>query len=323
MKWSVHEILRKRKCGNFSVADSKDFELGVDNVSDGEVFSIKGFSPYCFDYDSDHFIFVDVSAGDSESPFLYLDQYERSTKVLVVDRCFLSDYFNFDEERIKESAGPLFVFSIGRCGSTLLGRLLKSFGFFELSEPDILTGIDFRRDDFRVKQIAYLSFLSFCFDSGKKLGDVAVKFRSGSLYSTRVYANLFPGSRFIFLKRNILDWSRSFVDRFNFDANMLISTLRAGWFSVSCMRKNGLNYLVVNFEDLLNNPENVLSPIISVFESSRLDNDMLDLALSKNSQKGTGLDKPISVSLEDSRVSEFLSELDKVKDKEMRKFYHL
>ena len=79
-------------------------------------------------------------------PFLY--QHQRGDADTLIDVPFE----RLDDLGCAEGMRPTFVFSIGRCGSTLLSKLLLAAGEQSLSEPDVLTHVaQFDDEDLKLR----------------------------------------------------------------------------------------------------------------------------------------------------------------------------
>jgi hypothetical protein len=124
MKLSEHrvalrtpDVLRISGPGDFSLAPWRLVEST--RIFDADV------SPYCFDLANR--MLLCVSTPDiSTAVFFYQAQRSRARSVIAVP---------FDALP-RGPASPVLIFSIGRCGSTLLAKALESAGVRTVSEPD-------------------------------------------------------------------------------------------------------------------------------------------------------------------------------------------
>jgi hypothetical protein len=96
--------------------------------------SLDGFVPYCLDMRARRTLYVRAGnrAALLRAPLQYVHLRERATTIASVPW-----------ERGRVGAGPqppgCFVFSVGRCGSTLLVEAMRRGGALALSEPDFYT----------------------------------------------------------------------------------------------------------------------------------------------------------------------------------------
>lgn len=98
------------------------------------------WSLFCYDAKSRQAVFVELP-GDidlSETPFAYVTQFNMAKRVLLVS-------FDELEELARLAPCPdkiVMVYSIGRCGSTLVSNILSYVpNVWSISEPDPLTNL--------------------------------------------------------------------------------------------------------------------------------------------------------------------------------------
>lgn len=110
------------RAGMFAVASPFDFALGPGR----EIAALPSdATPYCVDFEKQSLLCV---RGDDllSHPFLYQAQRERGRTIVEIPL----------EEVPQMHVEPTFIFSPGRCGSTLLVRALEAIGVPSASEPD-------------------------------------------------------------------------------------------------------------------------------------------------------------------------------------------
>jgi hypothetical protein len=98
-----------------------------------------GWTPYCLDDENRRVLFVHTPAHVdlSQAAFVYSTQFEQAQRALVVPYTAL----NAVTAALKAPDTMIFIYSIGRCGSTLMSRILNQLdGMYSLSEPDIFYG---------------------------------------------------------------------------------------------------------------------------------------------------------------------------------------
>jgi hypothetical protein len=118
-------------------------------------------------------------------------------------------------ERVPLPNRLILVFSIGRCRSTLVSRLLGEIpGVWSLSEPDGMTGLALDRNRYPPDEIDALAAaavrLSFAPPDGATPSAFAVKPRSQAMFQAASYHRAFPDAAFLFLYRDAESWTDSF-----------------------------------------------------------------------------------------------------------------
>jgi tetratricopeptide (TPR) repeat protein len=148
-------------------------------------------SPYCFDFDERTLLCVSTPdiAG---ATFLYQAQRHEARSVIKVP---------FDALP-KARASPTLIFSIGRCGSTLLHRAFDAAGVRTVSEPDYFTqaAICARQDDALRNAIGGATEL---------LPYAVIKLRAECNHAPLLIAGAFRAPNVIFVLRDPVDWAVS------------------------------------------------------------------------------------------------------------------
>lgn len=145
-----------------------------------------------------------------QAPFLYEAQYLSAHTLISVP-------FEIIQEEVQKRLSALhsspsfvpsfsFLFSTGRCGSTLLSRILDTIpGVQNLAEPDAFTGIlGLARED-RSNEETIITLLKFCVDLfllKNKEKHIIFKFRSELNVFIPYFSKLFPDSKLLFMYRN-------------------------------------------------------------------------------------------------------------------------
>lgn len=208
------------KLDTLSWASEADFRLGPGQVVSPEiVVSERNWSLYSINLLSGSAWFVELPADLdlSTSAFAFLDQFKHARRVLQVplDRLQALAELTPPPERI------IFVFNIGRCGSTLVSHALNTCPrVWCLSEPMAFPQmimqnynsdrrLAFPRDKL-VELIRSCTRLLFR-PPVAVTGDIlAVKFHSQCLFQADIYHEAFPEASFVFLYREAIGWTQSF-----------------------------------------------------------------------------------------------------------------
>ena len=173
----------------------------------------------------------------SQAPFLYQAQYENTVRLIGVPYETLHDLarmISLDDQKL------IFVYSVGRTGSTLLGSALNAVeGMVGLSEPDVFTQLVTYRewDGSNDSEISALveSCMKILCKPTEQTPDPrgwVIKFRSFSIELGDLLYKHFPNTRNIFLYRNAEPWLNSMLRAFG-DAGEDVGfrTWAQGWLS--------------------------------------------------------------------------------------------
>lgn len=197
----------------------KDFALG-----DGQATSLQAlvdqpdWSLYSLDLDRNLAWFVELPPGTdlSASVFAFRDQRRLARRVFQVSLDELIEV----SPRIPPPAKVIFVFSIGRCGSTLVSHVLNtSPKVWGLSEPIafprlIMTNYnsDVRLTAPRPRMVEVIracTRLQFRPPVGTGRDVFALKFHSQCFFHADLYFEAFPDAAFVFLYRDAVGWTKS------------------------------------------------------------------------------------------------------------------
>jgi hypothetical protein len=173
------------------VSQPGDFVLQAGRPVDRSRMADADVSPYCFDVAGQKLLCVSTPdiAG---ATFFYQAQRESARSVVKVP------FDALPEAR----RSPALIFSIGRCGSTLLAKALEAAGVRSVSEPDYFT------------QAALLpapppSLQSAIGRATELLPFEAIKLRAECSNAPLLIAGAFASPKIIFILRNAGDWADS------------------------------------------------------------------------------------------------------------------
>jgi len=213
-------------------------------------------TPYCFDHLRRRVILTKVDPSEmGKQTFLYKDQRQMATNVYAVpysEFCDIVDEFDGTHRRSTRRGGDAdwagkvtFLHSTGRCGSTLLCKLLgQANGVISLSEPDIYTYLGFlavmHGDDFAnsgmldrlTRSVTWMHYVAAAGDTG---ADVCIKTRSQVIAVADLIKRAIPGSKNVYLYRAPIPTIDSFCMAFasNFIARMIRWLNVDGWYFYS------------------------------------------------------------------------------------------
>lgn len=188
-----------RTSRRFEIVSPADFSLG----SGREIAVLpQEATPYCVDFERQCLLCV-TTPDILDHPFLYQAQREQARTVIRIP------YSELPEEDVT----PALIFSPGRCGSTLLFRILKAIGLPCASEPDYFSQLAqaFARDKSRPAQ-TYRRFLrSASAILARRLGASrpVIKLRAHCNSSPLLITQAFSSAKVVFLLRERRDWAMS------------------------------------------------------------------------------------------------------------------
>lgn len=298
----IHQaVLEKNKRG-WAISNPGDFVRGPEVAA--QVFPLSRATAYAADFEARelHFTCCSTDAPLLAAPFFYQAQRKHALSVTRVAFDRLADIYP-DTER--DDLRPLIVMSIGRCGSTLLNRLLVVDGSVAVSEPDVFSqaaGLagrgagHFGRPEQQVRDDAK-AVLRATVQSLRTWADVpadrlVVKLRSQANGAAEQIATAFPQARFVFVFRELEGWVRSFVRAFGHAAPMLVRNLATGVRACNMLRRRGVDLTVVSYEALITNPaDNVQRVLMRQGGLTRAQVAMIETVVSQDSQAGTSISR--------------------------------
>ncbi len=251
------EIINKSK-RKLSIASKNDFELSSSfhNI-EFENFSFKDVTPYCFDFKAREFWFVNSDTTTRIAPFFYMAQFDNAKTVIKVTVPELKILIDLEKKvlnTVVSTECPTFVFSIGLCGSILFSKLSDVCGFKDFSEPDLLTELGRQQNDSDFKIILDLTINALALHADVPNDRLVIKLRSGSSGAAGSFFKAMPKANYIFLKRNIKDWAKSFIEKFNCDSHQLTNALLAFNSAIRKFKSLPTSYQILQYEEFSKEP---------------------------------------------------------------------
>lgn len=187
----TEHAIRERTADRVSVSQPADFVLDAGRVVDRARLMDAGVSPYCFDFATLRLWCVstpDISAAT----FFYQAQREQARSVILAPLAELPE----------AQSSPALVFSIGRCGSTLLHQAFRAAGADSISEPDYFTqAVLYARPE--------PALAAAIGRATRLLPGSIIKLRAECSNAPLLIAGAFPAPKLVFILRNALDWADS------------------------------------------------------------------------------------------------------------------
>jgi hypothetical protein len=127
-------VREARHTGRISISGPGDFTLGPLQPLDRAAVTQDPLLPYCLDFLHRRALYVAGidPKGAQDAPFYYLYLRRNARRVVFVP-------WEAGPLASGVARAPVFLFSPGRCGSTLLARILSAGGTANVSEPDFYT----------------------------------------------------------------------------------------------------------------------------------------------------------------------------------------
>jgi len=315
---TLHRIRQKRKM-RFAFADVTDLTLGDGQPLAASAIDFSEFAPYAFYYEHDRLLLVDTPRKVLDMPFFYMAQFEHAHEAIALPLETLTTMIGGAAQA--RTRQPTFLFSIGRCGSTLFSRLAGAVGMLQFSEPDIFTGVVRNPRDPRVPDVLAVSLLALERYAGFPDRQLLVKLRSQSCASARHFIDVFPAARYVFLKRNIRDWATSFIAKFGWRTPELVRTLKNGYEAYDGMRAAGVDFAVFDYAQLVEDPETVVRRLGVEGELSDDVRQAVQQVMTSDSQRGAGIRVRTDADDVERQVEQFLEDWAAAADTEEIAFY--
>lgn len=266
-EWTV----RSRNPDRLSISRPEDFVLAdrrrveVSRVQEPDV------SPYCFDLPNRSLVCVSTPDISSEV-FFYQAQREFATSVIRLPIEMLP----------VGPPSPVLIFSIGRCGSTLLVNASRAAGLAAVSEPDFF------------RQAAY------CHSSGISLQSVlpgatallrrsVIKLHLECNNAPLLIAGAFGSPRVMFILRDPIDWAASLrrISRNSIDPRWAASLLRTGLLALNELTQS-YDVRVCYYEDFRELRPDDVGPLFAWAGAAKgIAREALAAIASKDAQDGT------------------------------------
>lgn len=206
MTGRLHEITARRKDFWAGVSKIDDFTLGpARDVSPDKILTSPDWSLYCLDFTQGKALFVELPAGTNlaETPFVYVAQFEHALRAITVPMDLVEDLGG----KLASPPQLAFLFSTGRCGSTLASRILAQLpGVWSLSEPDCYTNLALGRfslEPARARTLIAAATRLLCRPPrGVQVDTIVIKPRSEAIMQAENLGQAVPGARNIFMYRD-------------------------------------------------------------------------------------------------------------------------
>lgn len=215
MEITTYKILERTKRAAISVASISDFRLEPSAVrlDLDQLISDSNILPYCIDLVKGEVVLAELPSNFNIASysFFYEAQYRNAIQIHTMKIA----HFIASAKKLGRPARAILIYSMGRCGSTLLIKALNKIeGITTFSEPDIFSqlAIAGRLEDEQTRRVfidLYDSFFRFFHRNRSNI--LAFKFRGIVCEHADCIGASSPNLTSIFLYRHAVDVARSYA----------------------------------------------------------------------------------------------------------------
>ena len=211
----VFDVLARHRDAEVAPTGLQDFTLGPGQPADASIVTDDAdWSLYSLDLEGEKAVFVHLPPETdlSAAAFVHTLQLRAARKVLTLPLSALPDL----SLAIPAPRKIVFIFSMGRCGTTLASHILRRVpGVLSLSEPDPFITLALARFTLpQAQQQALIAAVTrFCFrpPAGRVRDTLAIQFHSQALFQAELFHRAFPQVTCIFMYRDAASWGNSFT----------------------------------------------------------------------------------------------------------------
>jgi hypothetical protein len=253
------------------ISGPDDFSLGAGRAVDASRMFEPDVSPYCFD--TANRTLHCVSTPDiSDATFFYQAQRQYARSLIKV---------SFDALPGGPDA-PALIFSIGRCGSTLLVRALQAAGVRTVSEPDFFTQAACHQPlDVALRRVIA--------GATRLLPYSVIKLRLECNNAPLLIAGAFDSPRIMFILRDPVDWAASLrrLSRNSLDLGWAVGQLGRSLLALDELARN-FTVRICYYEDFRSLDPAYIADVLSwTGGSGSVSTQALQSIAAKDAQEGT------------------------------------
>lgn len=303
MTATVFAIASRHREHENQLVDVSDFELIAEGSCDAQrVLEDPACTLYCLDAAKQRALFVETPPHIelSDAPFLYQAQFQHARRAVAIT---YADLLAAAAQREEPPAGLGFIYSVGRSGSTLLGRALHDqAGVQVLAEPDALTQLIAAPPDTPPELLSACVRLLCKPRPGKRASHHVIKFRHQGIKLGGALQERFPSARAVFIYRGAIEMVRSSLRAFHplplafreYHQDPVRFMTRQ-WLSVMQhylkLYRSGVAIRAVHYADLIADPQRLFAAICAWYGLEAPDGAVLDATIAADAQAGSNLSR--------------------------------
>ena len=286
LKWEVETF----KDAGLKIVGPDDFLRKSCQVFQREMTSSPQLIPYCLDFSSQESIYclgLDPKYAQ-QAVFHYEYLREHVKKIVTIP-------WERDQRSVQcLKNNPVFLLSPGRCGSTLLNKMMEKINVWGISEPDFLTQAilecaRMRRSNFDTSSILdQINKLTHDLLSPYQAVNnypIIITMRSqANVYPECLYSDIETKPKYIFLIRQFIPWAISMARTFGHTPDAIYGSYNTALKFYKYLKKN-TDCLLLRYEDLNENNQIPLEKL-SIFLNVNVRDDF-KFNYGLNSQDGS------------------------------------
>jgi hypothetical protein len=296
---SLYKILHRDISSPLKMVGPKDYSLSEEQIiSESDLEKLGPLSPYAVNVDKKTNLYIAKLNFEEALEATFYYRYQRENANYLVEIPWIIG------QRLppkRKFMTPTFVFSPGRCGSTLLTKFFKATNTPSFSEPDFYTQIcltKINKEDQPAKDLLKRVNTIMTHDLLSAHGlnlkpHVAIKLRAECTRDPRYF--IFQNNkqqRTIFLTRHFLPWAKSAFWHFKKINPKLVDNLPIFYEqTIRCYRylNEATNCQLLTYENMTENtPDNLLQ--LSKVIGKPIDQNLFENITATDSQLGSGIE---------------------------------
>ena len=278
-------VVERRRADRIAISTPGDFVLGASQVIARAEAARLNALPYCLDFTRRRVLYVTGVDSDEaqRAPFYYL--HLRRTAQAVLSIPWEGGNLHGGAQKV-----PVFLFSPGRCGSTLLSRILSDAQCPNVSEPDFYTQATaafwsrpLNPLRARIRDAAAAMGSDLCAITGDA---TVVKLRAESCRAPGMLVQP-EERRALYMTRGFESWARSTIRAFRNPPRKTVGKYLRALEGYAWLKRN-TNVHLIRYEDLLADPA-LTTAALGAFLGRAIPADVAVVTMKEDSQGGTPL----------------------------------
>lgn len=287
----IADVAQATAPGSIRIPSMRDFVIGPARSTHAAALADQFLFPYITDVVQGRTLYVPGLDAQKlrEAPFANVYAKQQAAFILSVP------WEVGPIVRPRVDADPIYAFSSGRCGSTLLNRILLSAKIPSISEPHVggaLISPAYGKYP-PIRPLLRWATRIFARDLMSAVGSnsdpLVVKLRSQFCRVPNLLLRKSRERRTIFMTRRFESWARSVGQLFRVTPAYLVSNYRQSIECYAYLRQHS-NCHFLRYEDLIERPHERITHL-SEFLGRDISRNAVEEAMRLGSQQGTGLER--------------------------------